>query len=413
MMMRKFFLFVLLLASAACKNDDSTRKEYITPEINFITVGANGSHETISVRSNCVWRITDAPSWCNVQKTGTVEQGQLDLEVFPNELESVPDGIVYLSSKFAVGSLHIFQQGKKETIDPLQWTPFAVNSLTDAIYESGADGIARDYRITGERLFAMPHFGREVYLGHLISPETNNQTLKTFDRYRYNPIRFSASVGGKFYEDEARPSFDAVKRMADRIIAELPEESNRFYYSSPIRYYSYRHLHLLGFGNLGLNLDEEVSGKPYTRQEMTRRTGMIYTCSQELFSLIMDYPEKLIDEPVAEQDLVYINSIAYGKAALMLVESDYAFEDVKRVVSQIAAGETLSGKDATIREDLDCWHIAFGSKEHSILRGDYRLIREGIDRINSLSQEIVPLNFSVNKLKDNSVGAMTVSFELQ
>lgn len=291
-----------------------------------------------------------------------------------------------------------------------------VGSLTEAAYELSADGTTRIYRITGDRVFVAPSFVGQVYPGHLINRRTDYRTLTTYDRYTYNPIRMTALVGNRLYEHEAVPSFDAVHEMAQQIMVDLPQQNSGLHLSSPIPYYSYRHLHLLGYGNMGLNLDESVSGKSYKQKEMTKRTGMIYASVHELFRISMDYPEKLIVETIDEgelPDMSYINSISYGKTSLLIVESDSDFTPVKVVVGKVARGENLSADEASIRDGLDCWYIYFDNSGVHIARGGYSLIERSVEEAVALQSGIIPLSFTTNKLADNTVGTMEIGLELK
>lgn len=414
--MKQFSLCLLILVLAACRDDKPVRSSSITPEKNEVTAGAAGLREKIAVGSDCDWQVGETPQWCRARKIALNGQEYLDLEVDPNEDAASRQTVVRLFCESTVSSLRIFQDGKSETADPLQWAPLPVATLTRAAYELSADGTTRTYRITGDRIFAAPSFVRQVYPGHLVNCSTDYRTLTTYDQYTYNPVRITAFVNNRLYEHESVPSFDVVNEMAQQIIAGLPRQSSGLYLSSPIPYYSYRHLHLLGYGNMGLNLDELVSGKPYTQKEMNKRTGMIYASVHELFQISMDYPEKLVVETIDERDLPdmsYINSIAYGKTSLLVVESDSDFTPVKVVVGKVARGENLSAKEASIRDGLDCRYISFDNSGVHTARGNYSLIERGVEEAVDLQSGIIPLSFTTNKLADNTVGTMEIGLELK
>lgn len=412
----KWNLIFFALALTACNDDKPAQTSYIKPETHEVRAEAAGVRTTIAVSSNCDWHIGETPQWCSAQKVTSDNKEYLDLEIEANDGETSRETVLRLSCESTVSSLRIFQEGNTEPADPLQWAPFPVNSLSKAEYELSADGTTRNYRITGGKVFVTPSFGKQVYPGHLINRCSDYRTLTTYDQYTYNPIHITAFVNGELYENESQPSFDTVNEMAQQIIAVLPEQSSRFYLSSPIQYYSYRHLHLLGFGNMGLNLDELINGKSYTQEEMSKRTGMIYTYSQELFNIFMDYPEKLVVETIDEQELPemsYINSMTYGKTSLLLIESDRDFTSVKVVVAKITRGENLSDEDAEIRDGLDCWYIYFDKYGVHTAKGNYMLIEKVADDINTLSEGIIPLNFTTVKLENNSLGTMEIKLELR
>lgn len=417
--MEHWRLILFVLAFAACKESEPERAYYITPAEREIDAPEAGIQKRIEVASNCDWTVEATPEWCSARKTAAAGREYLDVEVLPNDYEAPREAILVLAFQGdrytrTTASLHISQSGMKaQTDDPLAWNPFAVNKLSLAEYDLSEDGVTRSYRISGTQLFVSPSFAKQVFPGNLIDRHTDNRELTDYrDRYTFNPIHIAAFSNRKAYETESLPSYEAAREMAKQIIAEQPVQNLVFNYIGPIRYNSYRHLHLLGRGNLGLSLDELISGSPYTRKEMEKRTGMIYSGCQSLFKIVMDYPEKLIRETIGGEELrelSYINSVSYGKAYLLVIESDDDFTAVKSVVNQIRRGWNLNDEDRKVRDALDVWYICFDQSGAHATRGDYTLIGNGTEQ---LPPQIIPVNFTTNKLENNSVGEMVIEFDL-
>ena len=129
----------------------------------------------------------------------------------------------------------------------------------------------------------------------------------------------------------------------------------------------------------------------------------------------MDIPERLINESInntSSETISYINSIAYGKTALMLIESNFNASEVKNTVAKIMQSEPLTPDEQNIKKDLDICYIYFDSHNvpNAIHGGDY-LIKQFLEDVNKL--EITPLNFSINKLKNNTVNSFQVTFSLK
>lgn len=91
-------------------------------------------------------------------------------------------------------------------------------------------------------------------------------------------------------ENEALPSFDATTAVV-RIPANFPLQ-RRLHGTMPKRYHSFRHLHLSGMENLGIDPDEQSVGQPSAQKKMERQTGMICKSSWELSTMIVDLQKK-------------------------------------------------------------------------------------------------------------------------
>ena len=418
--MKHWGLFLLAFSFAACHDDrpgdiPTEQTYYITPEHESVESGSTGLQARIAVSSNCNWQVGKVPEWCVVQKTSTGEREYLDITVQYNDDETPRNTEIPLlfGRGRASAFLSVSQEGK-EPAPPLHWAPFPVNKLAEAGYELLEDQTTRRYRITGIQLFAAPGLAKQIYPGHLIGRRTDYSRLTAYDRYTYNPIAVTATNSKLPPEDLPAPSYEASNALAQKIIADLPTQNGEFC-SYPVRYNSYRHLHLLGKSNLGLDLVGLINGgRPYTDKEMERQTGVIYIYAQSLFTIMMDYPGKLIEETVGGDeiaDMVYINSVSYGRTALLLVESNADFTAVNRVISQIFCDTALSDSDSKIKNELTCRYVYFDNHGvHVTMGAPAYLIRRYIDEMQSAA--VLPLGFTVNEFAGNGVGTMEVELEL-
>ena len=96
----------------------------------------------------------------------------------------------------------------------------------------------------------------------------------------------------------------------------------------------------------------------------------------------------------------------------MLIESNFNASEVKNTVAKIMQSEPLTPDEQNIKKDLDICYIYFDSHNvpNAIHGGDY-LIKQFLEDVNKL--EITPLNFSINKLKNNTVNSFQVTFSLK
>lgn len=401
----------------ACEtNPDGPERAYITIDESEITVDYAGGKSRIAVSSNCDWDVSITPLWCPVQKVSADGREYIEVDIQPNETDAPRETVVTVSYGRKASDALIIKQKDRSEPTPLKWYTFPVNSFTDVVYEQPGDAPTGKYRITASQLFVNPSLRAHIFPGNPIGSHTDDiLNFTTYDNFTYNPVLISAFVNGEQYLRELVPAQSGTDEMAQQIIADLPKQNLEFAYSSaPMQYTSYRHLHLLGMGNRGLRLDEMVSGEPYQSKEMTKRTGLIYTYSLKLFTIIMDIPSKLINETVSadqSRNMSYIYSVSYGKTALLLVETDSDYQAGRGVVNKIIEGEALSDEESRTKDELTIYYLYFDrTGTAQLVKGDAELIGRFGDEINSLG--IMPLNFTVNRFEDNAVGHLTVDLKL-
>lgn len=419
--MKHLGIFLLTLALTACNDDKQEPSYYINLDENKLVTDYAGVTTRFEVTSNCDWSVGIVPQWCRAKKIISDHAEYLEIVVMPNETDHPREAIITLAysydrHKVTTTDLFISQSGKgKPEYDPLQWYTFATNNFSDIQFDLLSDKVTREYRISAQKLFVNPAFRTQVYPGQLINCHIDNPTLTVYDQYNYNPITISAYVNGKLYEKELLPTFNSMNEMVQRISSDLPTQSLQFSYIGPLQYFSYRHLHLLGVGNMGIHLDELMFGEPYTVTEMNKRTGFFYNYSWEMFTITMDYPEKLIQEEIDKellQDISYVASVTFGRMSLLFIETDQDYAQAKAVVSKIMRKEQLSADDIKIKDDLIIHYIYFDKNDTpQIVTGDDQLVGKFVSDIGSL--DIVPVGFTTNKLSNHQVGNLSIEFTLQ
>lgn len=412
--MKKIGVLIFLFLVVACRNIDSDFEYYISLLENQIVIDSDGGKKRILISANCEWTILDTPNWCIVKKTIEDSKEYLDIDVLPNDTKNSRNTTLYLRFENISKSISILQSGKNATTS-LPWYTFPMNTFTGVQIES--NNTTQSYQITSEALFVNPRWKKQVFLGNLINTQIDNMMYLTdfYDKYTYNPISVTSNDGK--IQKLLTPSFNEFNDFIEDIIAIIPKQNLKLSISSPIQYLSYKHLHLLGKGNIGFNLDEIVGGQPYYECEMKHRTGILYTYAQECFSVIMDYPQLLINESIKEPELssiAYINSITFGKTGLLFIEGDSDFATISNVVTKIMKDEELNNYDIHIKDNLAIWLLSFDKNGEHFENGDFTLIRKYIkDQTAINSDQIIPLHFSVNKFNDHSLGALNIGVQLQ
>lgn len=95
---------------------------------------------------------------------------------------------------------------------------------------------------------------------------------------------------------------------------------------------------------------------------MGKRTGVFYNYSREMFTIMMDYPDKLIRETISEEqlpDMSYITHMTFGQMSLLFVETDQEYTKAISVVDKIIKKEKLSADDIQVKADLLVYYVYF------------------------------------------------------
>ncbi len=410
--MNRTCLAVLCLAFAlvSCGTDDA--ESYIKLSEPSIEADYSGVSTRIYVDSNCEWSVSEAPEWFSIEPKNDAEGPYLTVTILPNPRYDARSAAISVYGGGVSADLSITQSGITNS-SSLEWHAFPVNSFAEVSSQGGTE----EYRITGTELFINAAIKDRIFHGHLIpsylgdisDPDTDGQ-------YTYNPITISCIANGQAYVREQQiPSIAATSDLAEEVITAVGDQNTTFTYSdTPIQYNSYRHLNLLGVGNLGLKLDELITGLSHEEAELGNRTGLIYSYCQELFTTTMDIPENLIQESLSDtekEELSYVSNISYGRTALLVVETEYSYEVSSIAIKGYMQGADLEAEEEDVVDTADVWYVSFdGDGEAHIEAGGKALMMKYVNNIGS--GEIIPLNFSLNNYSDNTSGRFSFSLTL-
>lgn len=416
--MRKIsYILLSLLVFTACKDIAQEEDYTISLSEDKIIADYAGITNTITVYSkDGNWKILPAsiPEWTTVEKVNGSDSN-VEIAISPNNTFKNREATIKFISENNTCFLYISQEGIQNK-SSLDWYTFPVNSFLDVKYDSENSNSSRNYRISANDVYVSSSIKDRIYHGGFIQKKVNGVSeAKGMMHYSYNPISISAFVNGKFYSRESIiPSPENTKELYDEIRANIPKQNGTFFYqTSPIQYNSYKHLHLLGIGNLGLKLDEIVAGKSYLENELENRTGLIYSYCNVLFNITMDLPSNLVKETIGDDDkkeLYYINNIKYGRMAFLFLETDYDYNTSSIVISKVMKNLQLSDNEEKVKNSINASYIYF-NEDHSvnIIRG-FDVIRMFVTEVND--QPIIPLSFSINTYDRNSVGNFEFAFKI-
>ncbi|MCD8167519.1 MAG: BACON domain-containing protein [Bacteroides sp.] len=410
------FLFMIPLL-VCCEDPVESPDVYIEISDNEFPVLSSGGKISIEVDSNCDWIVENTPDWCNVTIDKSSEKPILEIVVPANETPLTRRATINLVFENISQSIYIIQAGEKEQ-PRLSWYTFPVHSITSVEYSVGNDNVKRIYRISGRELFINKKIKDQIFPGNLISNRLNTPAgLISYPEYTYKKVDVSAFVHGRSFVDRFIPSLQAVRAFADDIIESLSQQSNRFYPgSSPIVYHSYRHLNLLGQGNLGIELDKIISGSSYRDAEMTSATGLLYSYSQRLFTIDMDIPRSFIEEEITDKellkDLSCVGSISYGRTAFLLVETDEDQKNADQVVRKLIKREELNAAEKSMVEEMNICFLYFDADKKTVIEKEkYAAIEGYINSSNTLP--IIPLSFSAQDYSDSSPSDLQITYVLK
>lgn len=397
------YLFTILILCSCRPLTSQNENHFICAEVTSITIPIEGSNETIAIASNCSWELKqDQPSWCKAKVISQDKFKKIVLSVNPNNSEKSRRCVLSLEYGDVIEKLEVVQVGNKffHTLPMNTYKNLSINDSQTTIH--------------AEKMFISPTNASKVFIGNILENNADDfNSLKPFSQLTYLPINMSAFVGGKSYFSESIPNLESTNKMARDIISSYPEDNPNqiLFLGSPLQYTSLRQLWAIGYGNLGIPLDE-ATGRTVGQDQMKNRTGLIYSYSNELFSIVMDYQEKQVAEDISADDgeeMVYINSISYGRTALLIIESDYSRLDVESAITRYLKKEQQLTKDIDILSSIQAWYLYFGSDGTLYsTQGSANMIESYFTSVSN--SPIIPLNFTTNKFNDKSTGY--ISFKI-
>lgn len=245
-----------------------------------------------------------------------------------------------------------------------------------------------------------------IFIGGIMRASDINGVHQYLD-VPMNPITISYSLPLK--SETIVPSYDNMLRAIQQKL-----EGNNVL--KPNYQFSFAIKQLDSYKQLALSFGEEINLSELfgiTSLEPVHKTMAIVDISQSFFSVDMDIPDDLSSSPIVHEqldELIYVGSIEFGRRAILIVESDFDYQDVKAILSEML-NKSTSKKDDISEKSKSI--IA-----NSIIRGLILdpLAGENITPdnpleylLNYINSDIgpndfgVPISFTAAWLKDNSV----------
>lgn len=366
----------------------------------------------IKLTTNRPWKISEYyHRWISVSPSSGEGSAEITIEINENRNPGSRD--IYLSfiGEKMEKKLYINQYGLS---DYLRVPSLPIFPFKEFSYNQNTG------RVLTNSLFINPEIKDKIYLGNLVGHNSqSNIYIPEFTGYTFNPITVSTSAA---IDGEAVKNFIPSQAEQDAFALQIAEQLRnqsdlKTINDNAVEFYTHKELRTIGSVNLGVKLDEVVSGASYTELEMSRKYGLIYSFKNIFFTLDMDHPEKLIKEELKEADkakgVSYVSSVNYGRVGLLIVESDTDSRDVRMAINKILKGKPLTSEENDLLLAADIYYVYFDKEKNvQTLKGSLDAVNAYRDAALKVADSIYPVEFRLSNYMDNSQRTISYSFRM-
>lgn len=388
---------------------------FVKFSMNEIVAGNNVHNFSVEVITNRKWELKNVPEWVQVHPLSGDKSTKLSITFFENFHPNGRSGELNFTVEDVQKTLKISQTGLQDIgrsphIPILRASKFSFNiGLTYCDVENNY-------------LFVNPDIKNKVFLGNLLSHNIGDGVdIPQFTGYTFKPIaalpsNFSAQVDVKIFI----PSLAEQTEYAQEIIASKPKQMDSFDADNgTTEFYTYRLLHAIGIVNFGVKLDEVVTGKSYTQQEMQGKYGLIFSFRQTFFSILMDYPRgTVIHEELKDADkskgVSYVSSVGYGKVGLLVVESATDSRKVKAAINKYIGDQTLQPDETALIESANVTYVYFDNDNQvKTIKGGLKAVEAYRKAATTVDYDnIYPITFQLADFFDYTVSKISYSIKI-
>ncbi len=381
---------------------------------NELSMSVFGDDEKVQLTSNTKWKVADLPDWVSV----TPSEGDKSAEITIKVLENRNPSGRHINLVFTGGKvdkkLSVTQSGRKDINQSPLLSIFPYKQIK---FPSTMDYV----ELETSALFVNPGIRDHIYLGNLICPKNENElgmNIPVFTGYTFNPITIStsANIGGDVAKTLTTPSLTGQDAFAREIIAKNPS-SGSLKNGYEMEFYNHRFLHIVGVLNLGVKLDELVSGFSHKEKEMTKKYGMIYSFKKTFFTLDIDNPkDKLIKEELSQADktkgVSYVSTMVYGRIGLLITESNTDSRDLKLAINKVIEDKSLTTAETGLIDAADIYYVYFDNNNRvQMKKGKMDAVQAYKDAMKKESDNIYPVGFYINDYMENAPGRFFISLK--
>ncbi len=367
--------------------------------------------QEVKVTSNVSWKINNIPSWLTITPSSANGSQKITVKADENYHPLSKEVILEFESKGIITQLPIKQTGLRDIARSPSMQIFPYEELSGTWPSS-------IYKVKTIRYFINAENAKSAFVGSLISHNVPNYPILTpFSGYTYNPTYLSTS-SLLVLPTEYTPSLTANKAYAQTIIDSNPQSILSFRTGSPESFYSYKDLHAMGMINIGIPLDELISGKSYKEQEMDYLYGIVYSYKKTVFDMIRDIPDngKAVKENLKATDIAkgvsYISYMHYGQVGFLYIETNNDDREVKPIVQKVFKDESLTSTEASKLEASRFSYIYFNNdNEIQIKQGGSEIIEEYKKGMKD-SKNIYPIEFYLSNYDTHGVQSLNYIYNL-
>lgn len=387
---------------------------FIELDKDVLFMSIEGDEQKVKLTTNRPWEMKNIPDWLTIDPVSGNGSTEIIFKIKENRQPDGRNVDLVVAAENVNEKINVTQSGLKDVIRVPTLGMFRFEHI-----EFPATPEADNYEMKAKNLFVNPSIKDKIYLGNLVSHNAgSNIDIPEFTGYTFNPVDVSTSAAVRDVTTTFVPSQTAQTDFVRHIIDQNPSQQISFTIDkSGFEFYTYRLLHTVGMINLGIKLDELVSGYSYTQQEMTKKYGMILSFKQVLFSVDMDFPSQLILEELSESDLAkgvsYVSTVHYGRVGLLVVESDTDSRDVKTAINKVIGGESLTAAESNLIESADISHVYFtNDNEAHVKKGGLDAVNSYKEAIGNTKENVCMVGFGLNDFTDHSNNSISFSFKL-
>lgn len=395
----QFMLYALLFTCCS----DSSKDIYLNVSSDKISADSKGGVNKIEIKTNSSWIANCTEDWVQIDEERGTNNTIILISVDENKNKKDRQTQIIITNENADKAIITISQEGID-INNIEWADLNFSSFDNYSFIEGEDG-QRTYTFKIYEQFINQYmnndFENKIFLGNLVDRNLKSNTdIEVYGGYTFYPITLSPSIVS-VKSKKIMPSIEAQNTYASQIISALSRQNESIIINhSGFIYKSYKQLNFIGISNMGVPLDEFISGKSYKTNEMSKENGIIYSFRVVKFSIYMDLPEYLVKEDLKKENfkngLSYISTVGYGRIGLLLIESDEDADKVKPLVNRIFRGEkTFTSEEKIILNELDAYHIYIDKNNKlSSFKGKINAVESYGNQMNN-SSDIYPLIFTV------------------
>lgn len=385
-----------------------------------LQVGLTTNEIHVELTTNRPWKIQNIPDWLSVAPVSGEKSALLTIRNIENRGLDSRSAQLTISAENVTSNLNVNQYGMKSLVASPYLPIFKFEKL-GSTYKTQPQSTLISFNVKSDYMFINPAIKDKIYLGNLVCHNIGQgANIPEYTGYTFKPITVSTSA--PIYSRTFQPSLAEQNNYAEYILSQNPKQILSFTGDNgTVEFYSYRQLHAVGMANLGIKLDEIVSGSSYAEKEMQDKYGLIFSFRYSLFSLNMDIPEDgtVIHEKLKESDeskgVSYISSVNYGKLGLLVVQSGIDSREVRIAINNLIQDKALSSDERALIESSEICYVYFDNNNQvKTVKGTINAVEAYKNAISPFSLDnIYPITFSVSDFATHAANTITYSEDLR